>query len=44
MPSRRAAKQKVPRPQSGSNGAGGGTEPLHLLVDSPGLKLCGAGE
>jgi hypothetical protein len=32
----------VPRPQS--NGPNGGAQPVHLLVDSTGLKLCGAGE
>jgi len=32
----------VPRP--GNAGAGAGSEPLHLLVDSTGLKLCGKGE
>ncbi len=37
--SRRAETLEVPRPRS-SNGA----EPVHLLVDSTGLKLCGAGE
>jgi Transposase DDE domain len=37
--SRRAPMLVVPRPQSGS-----GAEPEHLLVDSTGLKLCGAGE
>ncbi len=37
--SRRAATLDVPRPRSGR-----GAEPLHLLVDSTGLKLCGAGE
>jgi Transposase DDE domain len=37
--SRRAATLEVPRPRSGNN-----TRPLHLLVDSTGLKLCGAGE
>jgi Transposase DDE domain len=31
----------VPQPQSST---GIGAEPLHLLVDSTGLKLCGAGE
>jgi hypothetical protein len=31
----------VPRPRSGS---GADREPVHLLVDSTGLKLCGAGE
>src|ERR687894_3086151 len=35
--SRRAATLEVPRPRSRS-------EPMHLLVDSTGLKLCGAGE
>ena len=35
--SRRAATLEVPRPRRGG-------EPLHLLVDSTGLKLCGAGE
>ncbi len=38
--SRRAATLEVPRP--GNAGAGG--EPMHLLVDSTGLKLCGKGE
>src|SRR6185503_2767519 len=40
--SRRAVSLEVPRPQrhSGSSGA----ESMHLLVDSTGLKLCGAGE
>lgn len=38
---RRAATLEVPRPHAGG---GGETEPLHLLVDSTGLKLCGAGE
>jgi hypothetical protein len=43
--SRRAATLEVPRPWSGSNsGAGNDAEPVHLLVDSTGLKLCGAGE
>ena len=37
--SRRAATLEVPRPRP-SPSAG----PLHLLVDSTGLKLCGAGE
>jgi len=37
--SRRAETLEVPRP-----GARAGAEPLHLLVDSTGLKLCGAGE
>ena len=35
--SRRAETLEVPRPQSG-------TEPMHLLVDSTGLRLCGPGE
>src|SRR3954468_8730073 len=35
--SRRAETLEVPRPRSG-------TEPVHPLVDSTGLKLCGAGE
>lgn len=34
-----------PRPRPGSDAGGrGDAEPLHLLVDSTGLKLCGAGE
>ena len=37
--SRRAETLEVPRPR-----ASPGTEPMHLLVDSTGLKLCGAGE
>src|SRR4051794_31884800 len=39
--SRRAATLEVPRPQRQS---GAHAEALHLLVDSTGLKLCGAGE
>ena len=35
-PSRRAATLEVPRPRRDG-------EPIHLLVDSTGLKLCGAG-
>src|SRR3712207_6033621 len=35
--SRRAATLEVPRPCSGS-------EPMHLLADGTGLKLCGAGQ
>ena len=35
--SRRAETLEVPRPRSG-------TEPMHLLVDSTGLRLCGPGE
>jgi len=37
--SRRAETLAVPRPRPRSDG-----EPMHLLVDSTGLKLCGAGE
>ena len=37
--SRRAGTLEVPRPRSGAGG-----EPVHLLVDSTGLKLRGAGE
>ena len=37
--SRRAETLEVPSPRSGA-----GAEPLHLLVDSTGLKLLGAGE
>src|SRR3954462_14966023 len=37
--SRRAETLEVPRPRSGSD-----AEPVHLLVDSTGLKLCGPGE
>src|SRR3954451_10711710 len=40
---RRAETLEVPRPRS-SAGVGGDAEPMHLLVDSTGLKLCGAGE
>ncbi len=39
MLSRRAETLEVPRPQPRRDG-----EPLHLLVDSTGLKLCGAGK
>jgi hypothetical protein len=43
--SRRAATLEVPRPRSSSRTeAGTGAEPVHLLVDSTGLKLCGPGE
>jgi hypothetical protein len=49
---RRAETLEVPRPKprearaeaGDSAAAGGGAEPLHLLVDSTGLKLIGAGE
>ena len=40
--SRRAATLEVPRPWNA--GAGANSEPMHLLVDSTGLKLCGKGE
>src|ERR671915_525450 len=39
--SRRAATLELPRPKSSSAGAGREAEPVHLLVDSTGLKLCG---
>ena len=42
--SRRAATLEVPRPGNASASAGAGGEPMHLLVDSTGLKLCGKGE
>jgi len=42
--SRRAATLDVPRPRTGSTGAGADSEPMHMLVDSTGLKLCGKGE
>jgi hypothetical protein len=43
--SRRATTLEVPRPRSSiRTDAGGDAEPLHLLVDSTGLKLCGPGE
>src|SRR3954464_1704658 len=43
--SRRAATLKVPRPRSSrSPEAGCDVAPVHLLVDSTGLKLCGPGE
>src|SRR3954451_16187917 len=45
---RRAETREVPRPKPRGDGAGGGagrdTGPMHLLVDSTGLKLYGAGE
>jgi hypothetical protein len=37
--SRRAATLEVPRPRSSHH-----ADPVHLLVDSTGLKLCGPGE
>src|SRR4051812_16746794 len=42
--SRRAETLEVPRPRSSSRDAEREAEPVHLLVDSTGLKLCGAGE
>jgi hypothetical protein len=41
---RRVETLEVPRPKPRGAGATGDTEPLHLLVDSTGLKLIGAGE
>src|SRR5215217_1976844 len=43
--SRRAETLEVPRPRSSSSpDLGRSGEPVHLLVDSTGLKLCGSGE
>src|SRR5829696_1889177 len=43
--SRRAETLEAPRPRSDSRtNAGRDAEPVHLLVDSTGLKLCGPGE
>src|SRR3954447_15428068 len=42
--SRRAATVDVPQPRRPSPEAGGEAAPVHLLVDSTGLKLCGPGE
>src|SRR3954464_14042533 len=42
--SRPAPTVEVPQPQRPSPEAGGAAEPLHLLVDSTGLKRCGPGE
>src|ERR1700749_914042 len=42
--SRRSAGLAVPRPQPIGRDADSHAQPLHLLVDSTGLKLCGAGE
>src|SRR5215207_6785751 len=43
--SRRAATLEVPRPRSGSSrDAGREAKPVHVLVDSTGLKLCGSSE
>jgi hypothetical protein len=41
---RRAATLEVPCPRSSSAAARHDAEPMHLLVDSTGLKLCGPGE
>src|SRR5919199_2780266 len=40
---RRSATLAVPRPPRPCADAGGDTAPVHLLVDSTGLKLCGPG-
>ena len=40
---RRAATLELPQPQHSAD-ADSNAEPMHLLVDSTGLKLCGAGE
>ncbi len=42
--SRRSSTLAVPRPQLNNAGDANNAQPLHLLVDSTGLKLCGAGE
>jgi len=42
--SRRAATLDVPRPQRPGTDRDAAGEPMHLLVDSTGLKLCGKGE
>ena len=42
--SRRSATLDVPRPSRPGVGTDGRAEPMHLLVDSTGLKLCGPGE
>ena len=42
--SRRSATLSVPQLQPGNTDVGNDAQPLHLLVDSTGLKLCGAGE
>ena len=41
---RSAAALSVPQLQPGNTDVGNDAQPLHLLVDSTGLKLCGAGE
>jgi transposase len=42
--SRRSATLEVPQPQLSNTTDADNAQPLHLLVDSTGLKLCGAGE
>jgi hypothetical protein len=42
--SRRSSTLAVPRPQLSNIGDADNAQPLNLLVDSTGLKLCGAGE
>jgi len=42
--SRRSATLEAPRPPSSDTDTGGNAQPVHLLVDSTGLKLCGASE
>jgi len=42
--SRRATTLEMPRPSSTGASAESDADPMHLLVDSTGLRLCGAGE
>jgi hypothetical protein len=42
--SRRSATLSVPQPQPDNTDVGNDAQPLHLLVDSTGLKLCGSSE
>jgi hypothetical protein len=42
--SRRSSTLAVPRPQLSNIGDADNAQPPNLLVDSTGLKLCGAGE
>ena len=42
--SRRSATLSVPQLQPSNADVGNDAQPLHLMVDSTGLKLCGAGE